>query len=66
MTATDARATAPPNVVRSAKFPAQPRRVTCRLSELSRLDLQFSPYLYISPFFVLISIVGLFPMAFTP
>lgn len=32
---------------------------------LSRWDVKLSPYLYISPFFVLFLIVGLFPLAFT-
>lgn len=34
-------------------------------SRLSRWDLKFSPYLYISPFFLLFIVVGLFPIAFT-
>lgn len=32
---------------------------------LSRLDVKASPYLYISPFFILFAIVGLFPLAYT-
>lgn len=32
---------------------------------LSRADVKYSPYLYISPFFVLFAIVGLFPLAYT-
>ncbi|WP_425461998.1 carbohydrate ABC transporter permease [Mycetocola tolaasinivorans] len=31
----------------------------------SRWDLKLSPYLYISPFFILFAVVGLFPIAFT-
>ncbi len=34
-------------------------------SRLSRWDLKVSPYLYISPFFILFVIVGLFPIAYT-
>ncbi|MET0302421.1 MAG: sugar ABC transporter permease, partial [Microbacteriaceae bacterium] len=34
-------------------------------SKLSRWDLKVSPYLYISPFFILFVIVGLFPIAYT-
>ena len=34
-------------------------------SKLSRWDLKVSPYLYISPFFILFAIVGLFPIAYT-
>jgi cellobiose transport system permease protein len=32
---------------------------------LSRWDLRISPYLYISPFFIMFAIVGLFPIAYT-
>ena len=34
-------------------------------ARLSRWDLKFSPYLYISPFFLLFLVVGLFPIAYT-
>ena len=34
-------------------------------SRLSRWDLRLSPYLYISPFFLLFLVVGLFPIAYT-
>lgn len=34
-------------------------------SRLSRWDLKFSPYLYISPFFILFLVIGMFPIAFT-
>jgi len=40
-------------------------RVLSFSHKLSRWDLKFSPYLYISPFFILFAIVGLFPIAFT-
>jgi len=32
---------------------------------LSRLDVRLSPYLYVSPFFLLFGLVGLFPLAYT-
>ncbi len=32
---------------------------------LNRWDVKFSPYLYISPFFILFLLVGLFPLAYT-
>jgi cellobiose transport system permease protein len=32
---------------------------------LTRLDVRLSPYLYISPFFVLFLVVGMFPLAYT-
>lgn len=30
-----------------------------------RLDVKFSPYLYISPFYILFAVVGLFPLVYT-
>lgn len=32
---------------------------------LSRWDVRFSPYLYISPFFILFAVMGLFPLLYT-
>ncbi|WP_091704698.1 carbohydrate ABC transporter permease [Microbacterium sp. cf046] len=64
MTATDTR--------RPRTSPASPeprpektKRVISFSHKLSRWDLKLSPYLYISPFFILFAIVGLFPIAFT-
>lgn len=34
-------------------------------SRLNRLDMKVSPYLFISPFFILFLVVGLFPLAYT-
>ncbi|MFP5253060.1 MAG: carbohydrate ABC transporter permease [Actinomycetes bacterium] len=42
----------------------QPRRIAVRQT-LSRWDVKLSPYLYISPFFVLFLVVGLFPLLYT-
>jgi cellobiose transport system permease protein len=42
----------------------RPRRGAFRQS-LSRWDVKLSPYLYISPFFLLFLVVGLFPLLFT-
>ncbi len=33
--------------------------------KLSHWDVKFSPYLYVSPFFILFAIVGLFPLVYT-
>lgn len=46
--------------------PTRPVRVerTWR-DRLSRFDLKASPYLYISPFFIVFAIVGLFPLVYT-
>ena len=47
--------------------PARPGPVNrpSRRTRLARLDMLLSPYLFISPFFVLFFIVGLFPLAYT-
>lgn len=64
MTATDTRHEAPP-----ATTPREEKtkrvRVLSFSQKLSRWDLKVSPYLYISPFFILFAIVGLFPIAYT-
>ncbi|WP_022889484.1 carbohydrate ABC transporter permease [Agromyces italicus] len=44
--------------------PAGPPRPTFR-QRLSRFDLKASPYFYVSPFFLLFALVGLFPLAYT-
>jgi cellobiose transport system permease protein len=41
-----------------------PRRIAFR-RRLGRWDVKVSPYLYISPFFILFAIVGLFPLGYT-
>ena len=46
-----------------ASGPQQPR--ISFSARLSRLDLKFSPYLYIAPFFVLFAIFGVFPLIWT-
>ncbi len=43
----------------------RPIRVLSFRQRLSRWDVKVSPYLYISPFFILFAIVGLFPIGFT-
>jgi len=48
--------------------PDRPRREPRRIAfghRLSRWDLKLSPYLYVSPFFILFIVVGLFPIAYT-
>ena len=64
MTATEAR----PHTSSQDSSPppaGRPRTVLSFSNRLSRLDLKVSPYLYISPFFIMFAIVGLFPIAFT-
>lgn len=42
-----------------------PRTALTRRQRLTRLDAKLSPYLYVSPFFVVFAVVGLFPLAYT-
>lgn len=48
----------------TAKSPKQVRVVSFS-HRMSRWDLKLSPYLYISPFFLMFLVVGLFPIIFT-
>ncbi|WP_414683643.1 carbohydrate ABC transporter permease [Microbacterium sp. CFBP9034] len=64
MTATDTRPEAP------SAMPPNPQkekrvRVLSFSQKVNRWDVKFSPFLYISPFFILFAIVGLFPIAYT-
>ncbi len=43
----------------------RPRRRVGFSRRLSRWDVKLSPYLYISPFFILFAITGLFPLIYT-
>jgi cellobiose transport system permease protein len=45
--------------------PPRPARRVGFSQRLGRWDVKLSPYLYISPFFVLFAITGLFPLAYT-
>ena len=63
-------ATAPPSSAErpdaSSGPPPQPAPKRIAFSHrVSRWDLKLSPYLYISPFFILFIVVGLFPIAYT-
>ncbi|WP_156758857.1 carbohydrate ABC transporter permease [Microbacterium karelineae] len=60
MTMTDAPA--PPSAAPAP--PPEPPRRTFR-QRLSRFDLKASPYFYVSPFFLLFALVGLFPLGYT-
>ena len=55
---------APPKPTRAAPAPREPRRLGLR-QRAGRWDVRLSPYLYISPFFVLFAVTGLFPLAYT-
>ena len=53
----------PHDVRRTASRTSGPRPAWRQ--RLSRWDVRFSPYLYISPFFILFLIVGMFPLVYT-
>ncbi|MEJ1154353.1 MULTISPECIES: carbohydrate ABC transporter permease [Microbacterium] len=63
MTATDTRAQTSP--ASPGPRAGQPKPPLSFKNKMSRWDLKFAPYLYISPFFIMFAIVGLFPIAFT-
>lgn len=48
----------------SVDDPRPPRKIGFR-QQLGKWDVKLSPYLYISPFFILFAIVGLFPLLYT-
>ncbi len=64
MTATQTRPEAQP-ATPPIQGDAKRVRVLSFSQKLSRWDLKVSPFLYISPFFILFAIVGLFPIAYT-
>lgn len=56
--------TAPPRGAAPSRDNRPPRKIGFRQT-LGRWDVKISPYLYISPFFLLFAIVGLFPLLYT-
>lgn len=59
---TDTTRSSPPSAATSPAPP--PDRLTWR-QRLSNWDVRWSPYLYVSPFFVLFALIGLFPLGYT-
>ncbi|MFS0700919.1 carbohydrate ABC transporter permease [Cellulomonas sp. 179-A 4D5 NHS] len=60
-----ATTTTPTPARRTSRGPERaPQRVGFS-QQLGRWDVKLSPYLYISPFFILFALVGLFPLAYT-
>lgn len=53
----------PPPAAKTTSRPAAPRSPFRQ--RLSRFDLKASPYFYVSPFFILFALVGLFPLGYT-
>lgn len=62
MTATDSR---PQTRAEAPTPPPRQPRVLSFSQRLSKWDLKISPYLYISPFFIMFAVVGLFPIGYT-
>lgn len=58
----DTAVPAPPNDRRIAPGPARARS---RRHALTRLDLTYSPYLYVLPFFVLFAVFSVYPIGYT-
>ena len=56
---------APPTTVDEGRDPGRPPRRIGFSQRLSSWDFKVSPYLYISPFFILFAITGLFPLLYT-
>lgn len=63
-TSTPPPATAAPRSPEPGRAPRQPKRVGFS-QRLNHWDVKVAPYLYISPFFILFVIIGLFPIAYT-
>lgn len=55
---------APPNTEQEKDLDRRPKRIALSQT-LGKWDVKLSPYLYISPFFVLFTITGLFPLLYT-
>lgn len=54
----------PPKTEKGEDLDRKPKRIAFRQT-LGKWDVKVSPYLYISPFFVLFAITGLFPLLYT-
>jgi cellobiose transport system permease protein len=54
-----------PGTPAAASSQPRPARAAARRTRLHRLDVKASPYLYVSPFFLLFLTFGIFPIAFT-
>ncbi|MBB4934520.1 cellobiose transport system permease protein [Lipingzhangella halophila] len=54
-----------PGAPREGPDPAQRERRERRAALRSRLDVRLSPYLFVSPYFILFGMFGLFPVLFT-
>ncbi|MDQ0735998.1 carbohydrate ABC transporter permease [Arthrobacter agilis] len=64
MAVTDRVQTPPPNTNQPASRDKSVKRLAFS-QKVSKWDVKLSPYLYISPFFVLFAITGLFPLLYT-
>ena len=57
----DLHAAAPPE----PGAPRSARHTRRRAASMTRLDLKYSPYLYVLPFFVIFAVFGVYPIAYT-
>ncbi|MBQ1068545.1 MULTISPECIES: carbohydrate ABC transporter permease [Micromonospora] len=57
----DLHAAAPPE----PGAPRSARHTRRRATSMTRLDLKYSPYLYVLPFFVIFAVFGVYPIAYT-
>ncbi|ADL45218.1 sugar ABC transporter permease [Micromonospora aurantiaca] len=57
----DLHAAAPPE----PGAPRAARHTRRRAASMTRLDLKYSPYLYVLPFFVIFAVFGVYPIAYT-
>jgi cellobiose transport system permease protein len=64
MAVTDRVQSPPPNTNRRASRETSVKRLAFS-QKVSKWDVKLSPYLYISPFFLLFAITGLFPLLYT-
>lgn len=53
-----------PDAVHRAGDPVQEKKMR-RRHRWGQIDFKYSPYLYVSPFFILFALVGLFPLIYT-
>jgi cellobiose transport system permease protein len=61
----DVATAAPPVADPTAPQPDRRRGALTWRQRLSRWDVRLSPYLYVSPFFIVFLVIGMFPLAYT-
>ena len=61
----DLDAATPVPAARNHRAGPEHARQPARRRSLSKLDLKYSPYLYVLPFFVIFAIFGIYPIVYT-